>query len=206
MCKFIRRLTCSSLFCLTALLTGCFSPVVSTPVSHFTLSDNFQAKRTAHKQHSLRKSVLVLMPVAAPAYTSEKMIYQNVPYKLSSYANSEWAAPPSHLLLPILAGAVRATGDFYAVMTPPFSGHADYLLVTKLLTFQQEFFKPVSQERVVIDASIIKMSTNRVVASRVFKSIVNAPSNDPYGGVLAANIAVNKLARRISTFVGKVTA
>lgn len=181
-------------------LAGCFSPVKTTPVSYFTLQNTFE-KSVPKRYRAKSYSILVSIPVASPAYNTQKMIYMNIPYKISAYANHEWTAPPAHLLLPLIAGAVRSTGYFHAVMTPPFSGRTRYQLVTKLLAFQQEFFQPVSQERVVIEVSLIDMNTNRVIASKVFKKVESAPENDPYSGVLAANKAANLLAHQIAKFV-----
>ncbi len=184
--------------CLALLVAGC-GPVKTPPVSTYTittLQDSFNPRRV--KSH---QTLLVNTPVASPGYASSNMIYIMVPFRLRSFANHRWVAPPSQMLLPIIAQRIRSTGFFKAVVTPPFSGITNYRLETNLIKLQQEFIDPMSHVRLVMQATLINSTTNRVVASRRFQVYLKAQANNPYSGVLAINRAATIMAAKLSNFV-----
>ncbi len=191
----------SVLLILSLLLTACAltSPVKLPRVSAYTITNMKLASTPLRsKTHS---TLLVSLPIASPGYQSSSMIYINVPYKLKSFANNRWIAPPAEMLAPLLAQELRSKGYFRAVVMPPFSGIANYRLSTRLLILRQEFFRPTSVVRIVMRASLVNNATNRVMASRRFQVIVSAPENNPYSGVLATNKAAGILSKRIGRFV-----
>lgn len=183
-------------FCLI-LLSGC-GPISMPPVSRYAITSSPPIKKMHHRTH---KTLLVSTPIASAGYKSNKMIYITIPYRLRSFANNQWIAPPADMLLPLIAESLRKTDYFKAVVTAPFSGVVNYRLDTQLLTLQQEFLHPVSQIRLVLQATLINDINNHVIASRRFQIVVNAPENNPYGGVLAANRAAASLSKQITQFV-----
>jgi cholesterol transport system auxiliary component len=180
------------------VLVAC-GPVKMPPSNTYTLSNlqpavNFKKSRT-------KLTLLISTPVASPGYTTSKMMYMMIPFKLRAFANHRWIAPPADMILPILAEDVRNRGYFKAVVTPPFAGVTNYRLDTQLLVLRQEFILPKSQVRLVMDVDVVNANTNRIVASKRFHVVYNAQDNNPYGGVIAANKAVNNVARQIARFV-----
>lgn len=147
------------------------------------------------------KTLLVSTPIASSGYASSKMIYILIPFQLKSYVDNRWIAPPSELLLPLLADQIRATNYFRAVVTSPFSGSSNYQLNTQLLTLQQEFLQPQSVVRLTMQATLINATTGNVIASRVFEAVVPANENTPYAGVLATNQAAKIVMKNIAAFV-----
>jgi len=183
------------------LLSACnpLSPVKLKPVSEYTITNTQSVLIPKHSK--TRLTLLISQMVASSGYQSPGMVYVEVPYKLKMYANHRWVAPPAEMLMVLLAQQLRATGYFHAVVTPPFSGVANYRLDTQLLALQQEFLQPVSSIRLVMRVSLVSSSSNRVVASRRFQVRVSAPKNNPYDGVLATNKAARILCQRIAKFV-----
>ena len=49
-------------------------------------------------------------------------------------------------------------------------------------------------------ARLIDDATRKVIASREFEAVADAPSANPYGGVQAANVAVNKVLVELAAF------
>ncbi|PIZ03763.1 MAG: hypothetical protein COY58_07980 [Gammaproteobacteria bacterium CG_4_10_14_0_8_um_filter_38_16] len=189
-------------FCVI-FLTGCdLSPIKVASESSYTMTQ-WPKKITISKKSVSRSTILVSTPVASPGYRSSRMIYVLIPYQLKAFANHRWVAPPSELLLPLLADQLREAHYFKAVVTSPFSGSASYQLNTQLLTLQQEFLQPQSHIRLTMEATLIHLSNGHVVASRVFQIVIPALQNNPYGGVLAANIAANQMMHQIVKFVVK---
>lgn len=180
------------------IVVGC-SPVKMPNVAYYDITSTFKVKNV-HRSKS-RLTLLVGQPIATPGYRTPKMIYIEVPYKLRSFATNAWVAPPSQMIMPILAQALRNSNYFYAVVTPPFTGITNYRLRTELDMLQQEFLQPRSSVHLVMTAILINNASNRVVASHRFEVRVPAPENNPYSGVIATNAAVSKMAQQVSRFV-----
>ncbi len=184
-------------------LTACglSKPINLPALSRYTIT-SLQVAKSPRTSRS-RSTLLVSVPVSNPGYQSAKMIYMNVPFRLRSYANNRWVAPPANMLLPLFAQRIRNKGYFKAVVTPPFSGVTNYRLDTQLIMLQQEFITPISQVRLVVQATLVSNRTNAVIASRRFQVAVSAPANNPYSGVLATNKAATIISGRIARFVLK---
>ncbi|OGT51145.1 MAG: hypothetical protein A3E84_04690 [Gammaproteobacteria bacterium RIFCSPHIGHO2_12_FULL_42_13] len=146
-------------------------------------------------------TLLITTPLASSGYASAAMLYMQVPYQLKTFSEHRWVSPPADLLLPLFADRVRELHKFKAVVTPPFSGVATYQLNTQLLMLQQEFMQPTSHVRLKVMATLLRVATGEVVASRVFEAVISAPGNNPYSGVVAANTAANQIANQLATFV-----
>ena len=185
------------------LLAGCgLKPLPVKPSMQYTFT-TWPKTASFPEKAATNKTLLVSAPIAAPGYQSSKMVYVTVPYELRAFADHRWVAPPADLLLPLLSNRLRAAGYFKAVVTPPFSGAVTYQLNTQLLTLQQEFMQPESSVRMAVEVTLIRTDTGAVVANRVFETIIPASTNNPYGGVLAANKAAHQLLDKIALFVVK---
>lgn len=193
----INILKCILLFLFSFSSVAC-GPIVVPLVSYYQIGDLRSIKVPPPTKTCL--TILVSTPVASPEYQTSAMIYMSTPYQLSSYANNQWIAPPSQMLVPLFVQALCQTGHFFAVVSPPFMGVTNYRFETHLLTLQQEFFSSISQVRLTVQASLIKNSTNQIIASQFFEALISAPSNNPYGGVLAANRAAVIISHRIALF------
>jgi cholesterol transport system auxiliary component len=77
---------------------------------------------------------------------------------------------------------------------------ADLRLDSELLSFHQDFTRQPSEMHVTLRAQLIDLGTQRVIASRTFDIRETTPSEDTYGGVLAANRAVAQLLEELATF------
>ena len=180
---------------------GLMDPIKLPPVSTYAITN--MKSVSIPKRSKTRLTLLVSLPIASSGYQSSKMVYVDIPYKLKTFTNNRWAAPPAEMLMPLLAHQLRSTGYFHAVVTPPFSGVTNYRLDTQLLVLQQEFLRPTSIVRIVMQISLVNNSSNRVVVSRRFQVLVSAPANNPYSGVLATNKASKIITKRIVRFVIK---
>ncbi len=186
---------------LTALLLGACgitSPVKLSRQSSYTIIGPYLA---APRYSKSLNTILISQPIANSGYQTSNMIYVDTVYKLKAFAHHRWVAPPTEMLLPLLAERLRSSGYFKAVLTPPFSGITNYRLDTRLLVLQQEFLRPISLVRLSIQVTLVSSMTHRVISSRRFQVLVSAPDNNPYSGVLATNKAADIISRRVSNFV-----
>ncbi len=145
------------------------------------------------------------MPVADPGYRTSKMIYTKTPFQLKSFSVNKWVAPPAQMLLTVLLQRIRERNYFKAVVSPPFSGSTNYRLDTQLISLQQEFYRPESGVRFIVQANLFSNATNTVIASKRFHAYIPAPGNNPYAGVLAANRAAAIITTQIAAFCLRYT-
>ncbi|CDZ77825.1 ABC-type uncharacterized transport system, auxiliary component [Legionella massiliensis] len=183
---------------LTGFLLSACSPV-KTSISNQYKLDSYSAKPLGGS--SAKQSILITAPEAASGYQSTEMLYVKKAYELSSFANNAWVDQPANMLLPLLAQSLQRSGYFYAVTSSVNSEHTDYRLDTQLIELQQNFLKKPSQIDLVVKVVLTHMSDNRVIASRVISQHINCPTDTPYGGVIAANLATNRFTAEVSDFV-----
>lgn len=151
-------------------------------------------------------AVLVTAPQASAGFDSQKMIYTRQAHKLEYFAHNEWIDPPARMIAPLIVSALEASGAFRAVVSSPGSSSGDLRLDTEVLLLQQEFMSKPSQVRFALRASLVEETTRRVVATRDFEVLQPSPSDDPYGGVQAANFAVRAVLQRLAAFCAESAA
>jgi len=145
-------------------------------------------------------TMIVNPPQAAAGFDSQRIIYVREAHKLEYFVHSEWVDPPARMLAPLLAAAIENTGAFRAVMLTPSAAVGDLRLDTEIIRLQHEFQSRPSRVRFTLRAYIVDNPTRRVLAWREFDETVVAASEDPYGGVVAANRAVQTVLGNLSAF------
>lgn len=165
--------------------------------------DNFKLEAVSTRQfakgHSA-KSIVVSQPSAAAGYEDTSMQYMQQNYKIGTFAKNEWLAPPAEMLQPLLVQSLKNTGYFRAVTPAPFAGITNLRLDTQLVKLQQNFVTKPSHIEFVIQATLVNAHKSTLIASQRFTAQVNAPADNPYGGVIAANIACQQLMEQIAAF------
>lgn len=140
------------------------------------------------------KGVLVVgLPQAEAGFDSARIAYLQRPYEVNFYATNQWADTPARMLVPLLVRSLETTGLWRAVVSLPTTVRADYRLDISGLALQQEFLQRPSRTRVMLRAQLVELNAQRVMGSRSFEALEPAPSDDAYGGVLAANRATARV-------------
>lgn len=145
-------------------------------------------------------TLLVSQPRARPGFDGQHMIYVRQPHELEYFARSQWVAPPGRMLAPLLVQALERSARFRAVLQAPGSVAADLRLDTEIIRLQQEFFSRPSRVHLTVRAQLIDTAARKVLATKEFDMLQDAPTDDAYGGVIAANRAVELLLAQISEF------
>lgn len=145
--------------------------------------------------------LLVNVPQAEAGFDSRRMAYLLRPFEVSYYAANQWVDTPSRMLVPLLAQVFEKSGVWRAVIPMPSSVRGDYRLDSHSLALQQEFLQQPSRVRVTVRMQLVELREQRIIGDRGFEIIENAPSEDAYGGVLAANQAVGQLLERVAAWV-----
>lgn len=165
-------------------------------------SSKDQAKATINK---LAQATLVVNPSTAVAgFTSTRMVYSRVPYKLEYFAHSQWVDTPARMLTPLVLNTLKANSLFSTVTLSPNSAKSRYSLDTKIIRLQQDFFSPQSSERFTLLITLIDNTKHEVILAREIDAVVTAKSDNPYGGVVAANGAVQVVLEQLAAQCNEV--
>ncbi|MEO8859261.1 MAG: ABC-type transport auxiliary lipoprotein family protein [Burkholderiaceae bacterium] len=197
--------SCLRLCAVASLLTlgacSALRPTATPPPAFYSLDSS--APATAHAMPTApanAPTLVVSTPRAAAGFDSQRIIYQREPYKLEYFAHNEWIDPPALMLGPLLIKAVERSGAFHAVVLSPGSASGELRLDTELVRLQQEFQTRPSRVHFTLRAYLIDERTRRPLGWREFDAEVPAPSDDPYGGVVAANQAVQQVLAQVAAF------
>lgn len=150
--------------------------------------------------------LLVNLPEGQSGFDTERIAYLRRPHEVSYYAESEWAAPPARMLAPLLVRALEGTRLWRAVVRVPSAVRGDYRIDSDQLSIAQEFFQRPSRIRLTLRAELIDLQRAAPIGTKRFEIVEEAPSDDAYGGVLAANLAVAKLLEALSEWLGRCVA
>jgi cholesterol transport system auxiliary component len=153
-------------------------------------------------------TLLISPPHAAPGFDSRHMIYTREAHKLEYFAHNEWIDTPARMLAPLIASTLARSARFRAIVLMPSAATGDISLDTGIVRLEQEFDSDKtagspSRVRFTLSATLVDRATHRVIAAREFDSSVAAGSDDPAGGVLAANQAVQIVLNQLSLFCGE---
>ncbi|MDT7042762.1 ABC-type transport auxiliary lipoprotein family protein [Candidatus Nitronereus thalassa] len=146
-------------------------------------------------------TLLVNLPRAQSGFNTHRMAYITRDHELNYFAVNQWAETPAHMLLPLLVKALEHTNQWDAVVQMPSPVRGNYQLISENLLLQHEFTQEPSRIRIHLRLQLIRVKNFHVLATREFTVLENAQSNDPYGGVQAANSATEQLLKEISEWV-----
>lgn len=197
-------------------LTGCSSllPAAEPPPAHYTLQGVPSRQPSARQERtpappstpSAAPMLVVNVPRAAAGFDSARIIYTRQPQRLEYFARSEWVDTPARMLAPLIVTAAAERGAFRAVVQAPSTAVGDLRLDTIVLRLQQEFGATPSRVRFTLRAQLIDDKTHRVMASRDFEGLASAASEDPVGGVAAAQLAVQAVLVDLAAFCADAAA
>lgn len=165
-----------------------------------TARDTVTPAPTGPRATMAAPTLIVSPPHAAAGFDSHRIMYVRRADQLEYFAYNEWIDTPARMLAPLLVAAVETSGAFRAVVQTPSPAAGELRLDTEVLRLQHEFLGTPSQVRFTLRAYIVENATRQVIASREFEAVAAAPSEDPRGGVQAANQAVRTVLAQVAAF------
>lgn len=186
------------------VLAGCVVPrSVEGPVHMYVLSPDkgTWAAQSSGSKNEAHGVLLLSAPQAEPGFDTPRMIYLTRAHEVSYYATNQWAETPARMIWTLLAQSLEKSGLWRVVVPIPSSVRGDYRLDTQGLVLQQEFLQHPSQVRVGFRLQLVELGEQVVVGTRRFEVVENAPTDDAYGGVLAANRAMATLLDQVTVWV-----
>ena len=193
------------------LVAGCgtLRPTSTVNPSYYSL-DNARVESVAAPPTAVLSAraptLIVNPPHAASGFDSQRIIYVREAYKLEYFSHSEWVDTPARMLAPLIVAAVENTRAFRAVVLTPSAATGDLRVDTEIVRLQHEFGSPPSRVRFTLRAYIVDNTTRRVLAWREFDEAVAAASETPYGGIVAANQAVQTVLAGLASFSAETAA
>ncbi|MBC7624772.1 MAG: membrane integrity-associated transporter subunit PqiC [Aeromicrobium sp.] len=163
------------------------------------VQDKAKEKRLATVVGTL--PTLIVSPVqAAAGYDSPRMLYVRDNHQIEYFAQSEWVDTPARMLTGIVVTALDNSGAFGAVVLTPTAAVGDIRLNIEVVRLHQHFGGGPRQVRLTMRAYLVDYASRKVLASREFDETVAAPSENPQGGVVAANRAAQLVMSRLASF------
>lgn len=186
----------------TILLATACSPLAPVPSGSAANEYLLQGKQTAQGEPAVRlnpacPTLLLSSPRAAPGYAGARMAYIEEPHRIDYFAKHRWADSPARMLEPNLIRALETSGLFQAVVRAPTRARFDLRLDTEVLRLVQVFEPTESRVELVVRISLLDTQHQRVLLSDVLEVIEPVAERTPYGGVMAANRAVDRLLQEL---------
>ena len=207
--SFLRLFRCLAVSIVLTLTAGCEAlRPKATPEPSFYALDRAMleapfAAASASTGSLVALTLIVDPPHAAAGFDSSRIVYTREAHRLEYFANSEWVDTPARMLPPLIANAIAHSGVVRTVVLGPSAAGGDLRLDTEIIRLEQDFgFRP-SRVRFTLRATIINEATHKVVAWKEFDQTVAAATDDPYGGVVAANSAVKTAVEALAAFCGE---
>jgi cholesterol transport system auxiliary component len=170
-----------------------------SPPARYELQAIFERQPVAGRGPAL----VVAPPTAAPGFDAARMLYVKRPHELESFSRSEWVDTPARMLAPLLVRALERSGAFASVADVRSAGAAGLRLDSEILSLQQEFTARPSRVRLAVRILLSEVRSGRVLGAREIEAVEEAPSDDPYGGVIAANRAVRRVLDDVVAYCGE---
>ena len=187
-----------------ALLAACAGPASQSESARTYVLD----ARPGAAQHPSRRDLVlaVNLPRARPGFDTVQMAYVRRAHEIEYFSKNRWADTPARMLSPLLVQALEQSGGFRAVVQALGAVSADLRLEVEIVRLLQDFADRPSRARITLRAQLVDSASRRVLATREFDAAEPAPSDDAYGGVLAANQALERLLRQIVDFAAEQAA
>ncbi|HWR88400.1 MAG TPA: ABC-type transport auxiliary lipoprotein family protein [Acidiferrobacterales bacterium] len=181
---------------LLAGCTGLSAPQVASQTIYV-----LEVQRATKPAQVKRNLVLAIgEPQTRPGFDTPQMAYVQQPHELNYFVTSRWADTPARMLEPLLVQAMEQTGSFRAVVQTPGAVPADLRLDTELIRLQHDFVTRPSRVQLTLRAQLIDVRGQRVLAVKQFDESENAASDNAYGGVTAANRALQRMLDQLADF------
>ncbi|MHB9101363.1 MAG: ABC-type transport auxiliary lipoprotein family protein [Sulfuricella sp.] len=181
------------------VLAGCSSlrPTEAESVRTYLLEAQFDH---TEQVKPIPLALTVSPPRAVPGYDTVRMAFVRQPHRLEYFAKNRWAETPAKMLGSLLVRALELRTGFNAVTSADGMVRGDVRLDTEITLLQQEFTTSPSRLHMKLRVQLVEQASYRVLATQVFDAVETAPSDDPYGGVIAANRMLPRLLGQIADF------
>ena len=191
-----------------ALVSGCGAlvPKAAPPPRLYVIQEPGDSSNSPPLMASLVTApylapMLIVHPTrAAPGFDSQHIIYVRVAHQLEHFAHADWVDTPAHMLMPLIVATLQRTGSFRAVGTTDSDLDGELRLDTEVIRLQQQFGDGPSQVRFTLRARLSDNLNHQVISWQEFDETSPSATEDPYGGVVAANQVVQRVMAQLASY------
>ncbi len=179
----------------------------SPPVDEYTIVLKADQVKEAERSSKFKsKSVKLLEPFGAYAYTTNDLHYVVLPNQENRYNLSTWSQSVAGTLYGEVLRAVAKSGLFGSVANYSSVAKSDYILEMEINDFKQYFSSDLKHSYVMADLTFTLIETEhfRIVAQKEFVKKIDTKSLDAKGGVNALNDAFNEIVPEVLAWLSGV--
>jgi cholesterol transport system auxiliary component len=128
------------------------------------------------------------------------MAYSTQAFQIGYFNESEWALAPAQMIQPLLVETMRSVGYSCEIASPPQLGRQTLTLRTEILELKQDFSSEPAMFRAALRFSLQREPSHQLVATK--EVLVSEPMRErtAYAGVIAGNVAIEKMLRALAAF------
>ena len=148
-------------------------------------------------------TLIVETPRAAAGFDTRDIAYVRRAHEVEYFAVHQWVDTPARMVAPIMVQALQRSGSLRSVVLAPTVAAGELRLETELVRLQHDFTRTPSHVRMSMGVLLVDAATRRPLAWRELDAVVLSPSEDPYGGAVAANAALAQVLQQLVAFVAQ---
>lgn len=187
---------------LAFLLSGCsILPATEAPAknNYLLLSPATQLPSRVHSNQ-----VLYIGKVKSVSWlNTSKMAYQKNNDEIAYFELNQWAASLPELLQSVMLQSLQSQRGYRAVVSSPYSGQYDKRLDVNIVNFQQVFTQKPSVYLITLQMQLVDNHRGQIIRSKTITLSQKCVSDDPKGGVMAANQLLYSMALQWVKFVNE---
>lgn len=163
--------------------------------------------QTKHNGGECRdKSLKIAQAFSEKSLMSSMMDYTQSDSKVFSYTQSQWQETPNHAVTAYIYNEIKESAIFRSVLSSKSISKSDMLLETNIEEFMQHytFDKKELHASVAITLTLIDVKTSSIIATKTFRTKVDAKRVDAEGGVEALSSALSEMLEKNIEWLGTV--
>ena len=184
----------------TVLVAGCSILGDNTPRHSLTLYDLVHEVQPDASWPRADWQLSLADPQVTAALDTLRIVVRPTPNEFQTYQGARWARLPGSMMVDSLLQTLEDSGRIASVARQGTGISADYRLILELRRFESAYRPGAAVPDAVIEvqAKLLHVSDQRVVASRSFEQVVAAHSPAVADVVLAFQAGLNRNSRDIA--------
>lgn len=190
---------------LSFLLSGCSFKNNTPSIDTYTLKNSKVNVIEVKNKAFFNKILKIEKPTSTRDIESRRILYAKKSFERDAYAYGKWSDTPNVMLQKNFIYALGESKLFKTVLLKRSFAKADYILESNLDEFYHAFVTSEASVGVItLEAHLIDSQRKKVIASKRFSLVKDAPSQDIKGGVEALNNASNALTSELIVWLKSV--
>lgn len=167
-----------------------------------TAYDLAAARDFPRRAQAARGQLIIAEPTALAGYDSEKIVVRPTPAEAAQLGDAQWQDRLPRLMQARLIQSFENATRLRAVGRPADKLATDFVLVTEVRAFEISVADGAAV--VEIAAKIVRERTGRIMAARVFRTVVPSAATEGAPAIEALNEAFGKMAKELVLWAARL--